>query len=599
MCGICGIINFDGQPIDEPQLLRMRQALAHRGPDDCGMIILKPEGSRAAVGLAHRRLAVIDLSPNAHQPMSDASERYFIVYNGEVYNFRELRRELEDAGIAFKSFSDTEVVLYAYILWGKEALKRLNGMFAFAIWDAHKNEVFLARDRFGKKPLYYYNGPRRFAFASELSGLRVIKSIPQKISPAAVNSFLALGYILSPLSMYEQVHKLEPAHYLKINQQGARITNEQYWDYASFFRKQNKDSFCTAQRRISELLKLAVKRRLISDVPVGAFLSGGIDSSVVTALMKQGPGGQLHTFSIGFQESSYDELGYADSVAGALGTIHHSQPCAMDNRLTQLNAAVNAYDELFADTSLVPMVQLAQLAKKTVTVVLSGDGADELFAGYITHKADYYYNFLRYLPVKRAILNLLLSVSNPRPQKLSFEFRLKQFLRGLQEPPQQAHYSWRMLFTPEERVALLGEKSREVIFETDPYLKFKAYYAEVADLPLADQHLYVDVKTWLADDILVKVDRATMHSGLEARCPFLDQELAEYAAALPFGYKFRAGRQKLILRKLAAGLIPRFVIRRKKSGFSAPISRWLKDTSLNEYQLFARYVLERKAPHAV
>jgi len=621
MCGICGIINFDGKPISIDELILMRDSMQHRGPDDCGAVLLNMYGNNDkpvrfrdkndlnnlvslqtlnySVGLAHRRLAIIDLSENAHQPMSDTQERYYIVYNGEIYNFQELRSELEKIGYRFRSRSDTEVVLYSYIHWGLNCIEKFNGMFAFAIWDSLKKELFLARDRFGKKPLYYFYNINTIIFASELTALAKCKNILSKISLSALNCYLAIGYIVSPYTLYEGIHKLEAAHCIFISNYGKNFHKYKYWDYGNLFRRKIRDNFKEVVQKIYFLLDEAVKRRMISDVPIGAFLSGGLDSSIIVALMKKYYSfQQLHTFSIGFKEQSYNELFFANKVAKYLDTVHHKEIC---NKML-LDEAIYTYDELFADNSLIPTVQLANLASKYVKVVLTGDGADELFMGYLTYKADQYHRWFFYSPkiIKSLMLYLVNKLFPVKNRKISFEFKLKQFLLGSFYSPQQAHYLWRVIFLPEERLQILGEEYKNLIYDTDPWIYFKKYYEEVSDLDIFEQHLYVDAKTWLTDDILVKLDRATMRFGLEARCPYLDIDLVTYVSSLPYTYKLRVNPifpfyvSKWILRKIGNNSLPKFILRRKKEGFNTPIGIWFNDSSMNEFKIFNKLVFDKK-----
>lgn len=633
MCGICGIINFNKTPVDTKLLVSMRDSLRHRGPDDFGTLLLglgqiktlytkyiNPIWFRNldelekhfsilmhySVGLAHRRLAIIDLSEKAKQPMSDITGRYHIVYNGEVYNFKEIGLELEKNGYKFKSRSDTEIILYSYIHWGVGCLSRFNGMFAFAIWDSLEEKIFLARDRFGKKPLYYCrDSDGNLMFASELKTLLLNDKIPKKLSYTALNCYLTLGYILSPLTMYENIWKLEPGSYLLISNKGKNINKTRYWDFANLFREKVKDNEKEAAERILFLMGQAVKRRLIGDVDIGAFLSGGVDSSAIVALMKKYHNEGLHTFSVGFEEDSYNELHDANRTANWFGTIHHKRICRVDKELNLLYQAINVYDELFSDNSLIPLVELSRLASETVKVVLSGDGADEMFAGYITHKASMYQHYFRFLPnyLKKYTLEKINKYVPVSLKKISWEYRLKQFLYGSVNSEKYAHYLWRNIFTPAERIVILGDDNKELVYDTDPFIYFNKYYEEVKDLGIFDQHLYVDIKTWLADDILVKLDRATMGTGLEARCPYLDIDLVSYTASLPYRFKLRSFgyypyKQKYILKKALKNVVPEFVLKKKKAGFNSPVGLWLNDKSMNEFKLFNRLVFNEKIKYA-
>lgn len=600
MCGICGKLSWV-KPVDLEIVKNINDALFHRGPDDGGILSL------GNIVLGHRRLSIIDLTGTGKQPMSDETGRYHIVYNGMVYNFLELKQDLEKFGYRFRGTSDTEVVLYSYIHWGVDCFAKFNGMFALAIWDTEEQELLLARDRFGKKPLYYYRLPDGgIVFASELTALVKDLEVPTKISYAALNCYLGLSYILSPMTMYEGVEKLETSHYIIIKNRGKNLIKQRYWNYADLFRLKTNDSIKDAAAKILFLLEQSVKRRMISDVPIGAFLSGGVDSSAVVSLMKKHHTGELHTFSMGFDDATYNELPDAKRTADWIGTTHHAKICEMDESLFIIHNAVAAYDEIFADTSLIPMVEVSKLAAEHVKVVLSGDGGDEIFAGYITHKATKYHHKLRKVPVdfNKFLLSILSRFFPPQKTRLSFEFKAKQFLYGLLYSGHQAHYLWRCIFTPEERIKILGSDYKDLVYDTDPFLQFKKHYDEVRDLDIFDQHLYVDIKTWLADDILVKLDRATMHSSIEGRCPYLDNDLIAYVASLPYNYKsvpysqIFPKKHKYILKVAVEELLPESVLKKRKAGFNSPVGKWLQAEGINEFKAFNQFVYNEKLKNA-
>ncbi len=470
-------------------------------------------------------------------------------------------------------------------------------MFAFAVWDNHKEELFLIRDRFGKKPLYYYiDSNNGVVFASELTALLCDENVPRKTSFEALNCYLSLGYILSPMSLYEGVLKLEPATYLLISNSGRSVNKIRYWDYADAFRTKTTENEDDIAVNVLSLLEESVKRRMISDVPVGAFLSGGIDSSSVVGIMKKYHSGPLHTFSMGFDKENYSELYYANNAAKWFGTDHHDEICKIEQERSVVDDAIDAYDEPFGDNSLIPMVEVSRIASSYVKVVLSGDGADEMFAGYLTHKADKYYYYARRLPLFLKKLLVRFSESFPvgRLTKLDWRYKQKQFFYGAIHSPEKAHYLWRIIFHPEERVKILGEEYRELVYDTDPFLVFKKYYDNVKDLHWLDRNLYVDGMTWLPDDILVKVDRASMRSSIEARCPYLDIDLVSYAASIPPGLKLKGFQTKYILKKSLAEVLPDFVLNRAKSGFNAPVGAWLDANGVDEFKVFNEYVFNRK-----
>ncbi|PIQ91058.1 MAG: asparagine synthase (glutamine-hydrolyzing) [Candidatus Omnitrophica bacterium CG11_big_fil_rev_8_21_14_0_20_41_12] len=588
MCGIAGKINWNS-PVGQEAVVEMCEKMRHRGPDDHGIVSL------GNITLGHRRLSIIDLSESARQPMASSDRRYFIVYNGEVYNFKELKKELEELGVGFRTLSDTEVVLYSYIHWGIKCLDKFNGMFAFAVWDNHRKELFMARDRFGKKPLYYYQDGDRLTFASELSALICDGDIPHETSYEALNSYLALGYILSPLTMYKDIFKLEAATYMIVSDSGRTVKKDRYWNYADQFRIKTDLSEDDIAENVLGLLENAIKRRMVSDVPIGAFLSGGIDSSSVSSIMKGYHEGQLHTFSMGFDQPSYSEIKDAGGAANWIGTIHHEKICKAGESLDQINNAIDAYDELFSDTSLIPTFELSKLTSSYVKVALSGDGADEIFAGYPTYIADRCYGYTKIFPVflKKLLLRMPELLPGSKNKKMSFGYKQKQFFYGSLHPAEQAHYLWRIIFNPEERVQMLGENHRGLVYDTDPYLTFKKYYGQTQDLHWLDKYLYVDAMTWLTDDILVKVDRASMKNSLEVRSPYLDVDLASFAASIPADLKLRGFNTKYILKQALRTTLPDFILKKKKSGFNAPVGSWIGYDGIDEFKAFNQFVFNK------
>ena len=491
MCGIAGKTDWKNSGSEIYEVVKsMTDKLIHRGPDNEGIVKLDH------ITLGHRRLSIIDLSAKANQPMQSSDGRYHIVYNGEVYNFQEIRRDLEKQNVKFFTNSDTEVILNSYAMHGKDCFRKFNGMFALAIWDRFKKELILARDRFGKKPLYYYIHPdKNITFASELTSLVEDKTVPRKISGEGLNCYLALGYILAPMTFYENIFKLEQSTYMVISYEGNKIIKNRYWNYAEVFRNKTNDTVNEVKDKIIYLLGESVRRRMISDVPVGAFLSGGIDSSSIVALMKKYHKGDLHTFSVGFSQKSYNELPDADRMAQWAGTKHHGLICEVRDGIEFIDNAISAYDEPFADNSLVPMIEVSKLASNYVKVVLSGDGADEIFAGYITYKADKYYKFVKSIPeaFRKALLNY--SGSGNSNKKLNWKYKQKQFLNGTFYSAEKAHYLWRQFFSPEERIVIMGNEYRELISDTDPFSIFKKYYDNADDLDTLDKNLYVDGMT--------------------------------------------------------------------------------------------------------
>ncbi|MBK9283206.1 MAG: asparagine synthase (glutamine-hydrolyzing) [Sphingobacteriaceae bacterium] len=588
MCGITGKLHW-GKNYDPNLISKMNKAIAHRGPDDEGKLEL------GEISLGHRRLSIIDLSSDAKQPMSETTNRYHIVFNGEIYNYLEIKKNLEAEGYIFKNKSDTEVVLNSYIKWGSSCLNKFNGMFSFVIWDNENKELFAARDRFGKKPFYYTYKNLCFTFGSEIKALLEDETISKEKNLEALNCYLALGYILAPLSFYSDILKLKPGHFIKITNQGKTFEETNYWNYADSFRIKTKQSESEIKENILNHLEQSVRYRLIADVEVGAFLSGGIDSSSIVAQIKKLSDKQLHTFNIGFEEKSYNEYDDALKVSQIFKTSHHAALIQNEDTLDLINQSIDVFDEPFADNSLIPMYQVSKMASEKVKVVLSGDGADEIFAGYITYKADHYFNFYRKTPLafRRGFATLAgnLRAGN---NKIDFKYKLKQFLAGSDSDQIKAHYSWRLYFNTEERIKILGEKNRELVQATDPIHTFKKYYNEVKDLHWLDQHLYVDAMTWLTDDILTKVDRTTMHSGLEARAPYLDVNFVNYAASIPAELKFKNAKTKYILKSALEKLLPESVLYKKKSGFNAPVGKWIKNNETDEFKAFNKFVYDKK-----
>jgi asparagine synthase (glutamine-hydrolysing) len=569
MCGIAGELSWSAPP-DVQSVQRMTAALAHRGPDG------EDVWCRGPVALGHRRLAIIDLSDAGREPMADVEGRCWVVFNGEIYNFEALRRELETDGARFASRTDTEIILEAYKRWDVDCLSRFNGMFAFGLWDARLHRLLLARDRAGEKPLFYQPLPDGIAFASELQALRRHPEVSHRINPAALGQLLSLNYLIDPDCLIDGVRRLEPAHYLLI-ERDRPLRPVQYWSLADAFR--SKARFASADEAadaLDALLTDAVRQRLVSDVPLGAFLSGGIDSSaIVAAMARLRPPAHNQTFSIGFTEATYDEVPEARAAARAIGVTHHDRTVHAD-MAAALAAIVTAGDEPIADTSAIPMYYLAQFARESVTVCLSGDGGDENFAGYQTYRADALHRAMRWIPsiLTRPLARAVDSLAPVTLDKVSFDFRLRQFLRGQPLTPERAHYAWRQIFDESGKSRLLRPEARADVLAADPFDAFARHYAAVRDLAPLDQSLYVDIKTWLAGDILVKVDRMTMAHALESRAPFLDHRVMEFAAALPPNLKLRGRDTKHLLKASQRRHLPASIVMRRKEGFNAPVSHW-------------------------
>jgi asparagine synthase (glutamine-hydrolysing) len=569
MCGIAGSV-FWGNTKADDAIHDMTAALAHRGPDDAAVI------TTGCATLGHRRLSIIDLNPRARQPMPDAEDRFWIAYNGEIYNFRDIRRSLESDGVAFRTTSDTEVILEAYRKWGISALTRLDGMFALAIWDARDHQLLLARDRMGEKPLYYFHLPGKgVIFASDLRAIRKHPQVSSDIHLPAVAQYLSMGYVVDPDSLLEGVRKLEPAHYLVASADAAPVSRA-YWSLADCFRsKAAYRSEAAATDALDDLLTTVVRDHLVSDVPVGAFLSGGVDSAAVISKMRSVASQPPVAFTIGFPEATYDESPEARESARAIGVELRERTVHGDLAL-RLPDIVAAIGEPLGDTSIVPTFLLAEFARESMTVCLSGDGGDEMFAGYETYAADALKRMTASVPqwtvdVARRMIDRWWP---PSFGKVSLDFKIRQFLRGHSMSAERAHYAWRLFLDAGEMSALLRPDVRAAATAVDPFQSFATHYTEVADLDPLDQAQYVDCKTWLASDVLVKVDRATMAHGLESRAPLLDRRIVEFAASLPPAFRRRGRAGKRPLRAVVARRVSSAVASRPKRGFNAPVAHW-------------------------
>jgi asparagine synthase (glutamine-hydrolysing) len=569
---MCGIVGF-ASPVQEPALGEsfLREACAvlrQRGPDGEGV------WCSGAVGLGHRRLSIIDLRAGA-QPMSYMDGRYWITHNGEIYNYRELRHDLAGRGHRFRTTSDTEVVLAAVAEWGAAAPTAFRGIFAFAVWDTKERRLFLARDHVGVKPLfYYYRQDGCLIFASELKALLRATCVARDVQPEALADYLALGYVLGSRTILRDVSRLPPGSSLLW--EDGRIRVRRFWDPAPVpsDRAQRRRPEGEYVEEYSALLAQAVSRQMVSDVPVGAFLSGGIDSSTIVYHMRAHSPRKIGTFSMGFAEPSYSELDYARGVAAALGTEHHAEEVVAADVAATLPALVRQFDEPLGDTSIIPTYCLSRLARRHVKVVLTGDGADETLAGYDTYVADRFQRLYQRLPTAlhhRLLLPMSRRIHISR-RKVGLSYKIRKFVAHADRVPDEAHYGWRLLFDSADRAALLGN----VAAGYEPFATYREYYDRVPTADPLDRALYVDRNTWLANDILPKVDRASMAAGLEARVPFLDVDLVEFTMRLPARLKMRGLRRKVVLKRAMAGRLPAFVLKRRKSGFNAPVSDWLR-----------------------
>ncbi|MBI5065424.1 asparagine synthase (glutamine-hydrolyzing) [Candidatus Woesearchaeota archaeon] len=557
MCGISGLWEFNGG-VDKIILQKMNKVQEHRGPDSEGFMISNK------VGLGHRRLSIIDLSPKGKQPMTNENNSIWIVFNGEIYNFQVLREELEKKGHRFRSNTDTEVIVHGYEEWGFSVVEKLRGMFAFAIYDSEKKLVFLARDRVGKKPLWYYKDDKRLVFASELKALLQHPEVPRKINQEAVSYYLSLGYIPHPISIFENICKVEPAQIVVVNKK--EIKKKKYWEY-SF--KPTTKSFDQLKEELRKVMEESVKLRMISDVPLGAFLSGGIDSSIIVALMSKFSD-KVKTFSIGFEEQDYNELPDARLIAEKYKT-EHNEFIVKPDAIKLLPKLAYYYNEPYSDSSAIPSYYLSQMTRKHVTVVLNGDGGDENFAGYDRYMIAEFYKKLYFKKILKKFSRFIPEFSNKHPLK-----KLKRALQIADLSDEEKYYDFMRTFSRQDKVALmLNQKSAELPVQD---LIFREAKNEKEFVNFA---MRSDINYYLPDDLLVKIDIATMANSLEARSPFLDQEIMNLTMQIPWNYKLNNFNKKHILKETFNDLLPQQTLQKKKQGFGVPLPHWFRNELKN------------------
>lgn len=564
MCGITGFIGGRG---NERDLKRMLATLKHRGPDDEGVYF------ESGVGLGHARLSIIDLSPSGHQPMWNASRTIVIVFNGEIYNYKELKKEL--AGYVFQSTSDTEVIIALYEKFGDACFAKLSGMFAIAIYDAHKKKLLLARDRMGKKPMYWSHMKNSvFMFASEPKALLAHPEVTIAINPRALNAYFALDYVPTPLSIYGGINKLEPGMFLVY--EAGQTRKEKFWnpDFC-----ETPISFSDALVELDRHLTKATEKRLVADVPVGIFLSGGLDSSTIAHYAAKARHEPIHTFSIGFEEASFDESQYANEVASFLNTKHHHKVLSAKDSLEIVPHIFATLDEPLADASIIPTYLLSRFTKEHVTVALGGDGGDELFAGYPTFQAERALRLYRLFPkaARSGLGEFALSHLPASEANMSLEFRLRQFLGGAEaDNIAERHMRWLGTWNEGEREKLFSPEVWNEIRNENVYEAAEQYGNESTSEDERNKLLYAYQRTYMMDQVMVKVDRASMHASLETRAPFLDYELVEFANKLPHEYKLHGFTTKYLLKKLMETKLPKHIVHRKKKGFGVPTGAWLR-----------------------
>ncbi len=567
MCGIAGIYHLHGTPSGDWKMIleRMTRTLVHRGPDDAGYFV------DDFVALGHRRLSIIDLE-TGHQPISNEDGSVWLVFNGEVYNFPELRHLLECKGHRFRTRSDTETIVHAYEEWDTLCLERLRGMFAFALWDARRRRLFLARDRLGKKPLYYARVGEALVFGSEIKALAAFPGFDRTLDLEALSDYLSLLYVPREKSIFRGVRKLLPGHYLLADARQSAV--QRYWDID--FTPAAHDERRAAQQ-LAERLRDSVAIRLRSDVPLGAFLSGGIDSSAVVGMMAQAAAAPVITASVGFPEQAFDELPYARIAAQHFRTDHREY-VVTPRAVAALDDLIWHYDEPFGDSSAIPTYYVSKLARERVTVALTGDGGDESFAGYRRYSFDVRENWVRsLLPAGlRQSLFGLIGALYPKGDFLPQVFRGKAFLGNVARTPWEAYLHSVSGTAEADKIRLLHpDVTRALGDYRTAHLFAELYHAAPAPDALS-RIQYIDFKTYLPDDILAKVDRASMANSLEVRCPLLDHTVVEYAASLPSHMKLRGSRSKLILREAVRDLVPAEILRRRKMGFAMPVATWLR-----------------------
>jgi len=567
MCGICGFNWSDRSLVDD-----MADIMTHRGPDQQGSFV--DDG----ISLGHSRLSIIDLSDRGNQPMGNEDGSIQIVYNGEIYNFKELRDILEKHGHNFVSSTDTEVIVHAYEEWGVECVKRFRGMFAFAIWDSNKKQLFLARDRIGIKPLYYYFDSGEFMFASEIKAILLNPAVKREVNPKSLYYFMGYEYVPTPFTLFNGIKKLPPAHTLLFQNNKIKLTR--YWDLY-FSTAEGNESYLSDE--IYNLLQESVLLRLISDVPLGAFLSGGIDSSAIVGLMSQMRDEPVKTFTIGYEDESYSELEYARQVADLFGT-DHKEIIVDPNSVEYFDKTVWYLDEPMTDPSLIPEYIFCREAKKYVTVCLSGAGGDEAFLGYdrfVASKMDHFYRIIPEI-LRKNFISKIVDMLPPQPQKKGAINVVKRFIDGSNLPLEGQHMRWQYFSSKNDEKLLYKGTLRHMSENIDPFEHINKYYLTCNLNDQVAREQYMEINSFLVDNVLVKADRMGMANALEVRVPYLDHNFLELCATIPGSMKLKGLTTKYIFKKSMLRLLPKDIVYRKKHGFSFPIKNWLRN-ELKEY----------------
>lgn len=567
MCGIVGIVNNGEGEVNREVLERMNRAILHRGPDDDGFYL------KENVGLAMRRLSIIDLA-SGKQPIHSHDGNKWIVFNGEIYNYRDLRKELEEDGVRLYTNSDTEAIVNLYAKYGVDCVKHLRGMFAFAIWDETEKELFIARDRVGKKPLLYSPRPNGdLIFGSEFMAMLEHPEISREVDSSAIDAYLSFLCVPAPLTAFKEIRKLEPGHWLKWK--AGKIETKRYWQ--PDFSKKIEISEGEAIEETTRILRESTRLRMISEVPLGAFLSGGVDSSTVVALMAEESSQPVKTFSIGFEEQDFSELKYARRVAEHVGA-EYNEFIVRPNALDILPTLVEHYGEPYADSSAIPTYYVAKETRKHVTVALNGDGGDESFAGYERYAAMLAAEQYSRIPdaLRKALIEFPIGLYPTSEIKKSRVRDVKRFLKAAVLPRNERYFRWMSTFDRETKPELYTRDFAEELNGTRASDTLDHWFDSASKSGLLDAALLTDQMTYLPNDLLVKVDIATMANSLEARSPFLDHNLIEFAASLPEGLKMSRLRPKYLLKKVAERLVPREVIYRRKMGFGVPVGKWFR-----------------------
>jgi len=586
MCGICGKINIEGKEIRREFIGQMNSALSHRGPDDEGLYIHNPSPGSSkqlvSVGLGHKRLSIIDLSKSGRQPMSNENGTIWMVFNGEIYNYKNLKKELNPNDHRFISQTDCEVIIHLYEREGIECIKKFNGMFAFALWDSKNQTLFLCRDRLGIKPLFYSWDGKSLVFSSEIKGILCDPALRKKIDWNALNLYLTFNYIPAPYTIFENIKKLSPGCFMIAGRKGLEI--KRYWGIEKNIEtnEETEKNIEHYKKNLHDLLEDSIKMQLVADVPLGAFLSGGTDSSIIVGLMSRVSNSPIDTFTIGYKDMPFfDETSYAREVAKLHHTHHHEIILTSKDVLKTIPEVLTCFDEPFADSSAIPTYIVSRETKKQVKVALSGDGGDELFAGYRLYTGEYLYSHYRLFPGilrKKIIEPLLLSLPDSRSQRLlDYLRRVKKFVAGAQDKFEERFFAWNEIFPRESREAIFSKEKMEVEeihFDSGKDLirnKLNSF-----DGDKINRMLYADLTNSLPNDMLAKVDLMSMKNSLEVRVPILDHRLVEFAFKIPGHLKLKGRKGKYILLETFKDILPPALLSRPKWGFEIPIGKWLK-----------------------